>query len=115
MSDKERNPRQMIGIPLPEDVFDVPSASVSRSKRVSHKKVAEIRQLARKPVGDALLEALADVFPEWHGVVDADNGEILPQPYEDPQVFLRLDYADQLPWFIKAGLAYSPNQQRETS
>lgn len=114
MSKKNDN-QKLIKIPLPEDVFDVPGASVSRSKRVSHKKVAEIRQLARKPIGDELLGALAQVFPEWIGVINADTGEALSQPCEDQAVFLNLDYAEQLPWFIKAGLAYAPNQSRETS
>lgn len=108
---KKKADQNLIEIPLPEDIFDVPGASVSRSKRVSFQKVVEIRKKSRTT--GVPWQELAEIYPEWHGVIDATTGEPLPNPSEDPMIFAQLDYADQVPWFVYAGLAYSPNQARK--
>lgn len=100
-----------ITIPLPESKFDNPNATVERLRRISVERVHRLRQMAR--TGDSeLYNELAAIYPGWSGVLDVDTGKELDNPEEDSAVFRKLDYTEQIGWFIEDGLSYSPNRMR---
>lgn len=101
-----------ISIPLPAETFDNPDAVVQRRKRVSVALVTKVRVVARTKGGKELFDMLATIYPTWDGVCDVDSGEPLPHPKDDPMVFERLDYTQQMPWLIQDGLSFVPNAPR---
>lgn len=103
-----------ITIPLPESKFDSQEATVQRIQRISVERVFRIKQLAKTGAPE-LYNELAEVYPEWAGVLDLETGQELDMPSENNAVFRKLDYTEQLPWFLEEGLAYSPNRARRIS
>jgi len=92
---------KLIRIDAPADIFDVPDAYVMRRKRVPVALVdemAELRRLNKADAKDNLYAIMAQVYPEWQGIVDVVTGEALPNPADDAAVFDRLDVIEQLPW-----------------
>lgn len=87
---------QLIGIEAPGAIFDVSDGLVFRLRRVP---VALVDEFAGADSGEAACAVLARIFPRWKQILDVQTGEPLPNPSEDPSVFMRVDAVEQLPWF----------------
>jgi hypothetical protein len=85
-----------IKVPCPEEIFDTPDAVVVRRKRIAIWKLDSIN--AFQPGQEEEMYGLfAELIPEWHGVLDVETGEPLPNLAEDPRALTHLD-TEQLAW-----------------
>lgn len=100
-------------IPAPEEVFDVEGATITRRKRISVAAIDAMDQIRRTGNDvNALYRAMAELIPEWDGILHVDTGEPLPNPKEDPAAFAGLDVTEQLPWLGEV-LKMNPGKLRK--
>ena len=107
MSKTSQNTIPLIRIDCPPDVFDTEGAYIMRRRRVSVARLDALDDMARRRNKSEAEQAemyqmMVAIIPQWHGVMDPDTGEALPDPEDDPTVFRRLDALEQLPWMSKA-------------
>ena len=80
-------------------------AFILRRKRVPVHLMDSIRSATNEA---DVFNKVAQIVPEWSGVLDVETGEPLPNPSDDPDVFKQLDLIEQLPW-IREQLSTRPN------
>lgn len=97
-----------VTIKLPEEIFGPDATAERRSPlRVRHVRRIGVLQQDRSPeTFDLLSDELAQVWPAWN-ILDPETGEPLPQPQDDPAVFMELE-VDQFQYFGGKGLTERP-------
>ena len=90
-----------VTIDAPEEVWDVEGATITRRKRIAVARLDEMQAIAREREDEkALYEQLAELIPEWQGILDVETDEPLANPQDDPMVFSRVDITEQFPWLM---------------
>lgn len=110
MSNKKQN---HVIIRLPEETF-APNAEATRRSPLRMRyvrRIGELQQEKSADAFDALCIELAKIWPNWN-LIDPETDEPLPQPCDEPQVFMELE-VDQFQFFGGAGLVERPTFRRK--
>lgn len=100
MNESNRERVKLVRVDCPPEIFDVEGAYILRRKRVAVWKLDAV--IATKPgQEDQAYKLIAELVPQWHGVVDVDTGENLPNPEDDPSVMSKID-VEQFLWLNEA-------------
>lgn len=89
---------KLVRFNCPPELFDTTGAYILRRKRVAVWKLDAIK--ASKDASAEVYPMMAELVPQWHGVLDVDTGQPLPHPGVDAAVLSHLD-TPQLTWIVK--------------
>lgn len=104
----EKNETAEIKPPFKTRRVDCPSTIFGEGAYFLRKRFIKTRQIqvleSVVQSGDLgkINKLLAEYVWQWN-IVDAETGDPLPQPYQNPDAFGELDYGEQLSWVLQKG------------
>lgn len=98
MKEVEKNKVKLVRFDCPPELFDTQGAYIMRRKRIAVYKLDAIKDI--RDESDKVYPLLAELVPQWHGVLDVETGEELPSPEMDATLLAHLD-TPQLKWIVK--------------
>ena len=103
---KKKTSRNVVALPAGLFGADVTAERIAPLRMKMVKKIGGLQQLQSVQAIDDLCQLLAEVWPAWT-VIDPGTGELLPNPVNNPEVFMELEPA-QFQWFGGEGLVERP-------
>jgi len=85
----------------PSDVFGK-DAYFLRKRFIKTRQIQILEGIVQSGDLNKVHEELAKYVLEWN-VKDAETGDPLPQPYQNPDALAELDFGEQLSWILQKG------------
>lgn len=108
MKEVEQNKVKLVRFDCPPELFDTQGAYILRRKRIAVYKLDAIKAI--KDESEKVYPLLAELVPQWQGVLDVETGGELANPETNTDVLKHLD-TPQLTWIVKM-LSADPGDQK---